>query len=59
MYCFINILYTKLDNNQFISIKLEDLDDKYIFYILFKKYKEINTYYCKCRKRYFGIYFIY
>ena len=35
MYCFINILNTKLDNNLFIYIKLDDLDNNYIHFTFY------------------------
>ena len=48
--CGKNTLDDNLDNKPFIYITLEDLKEKNIFNIILKKYKEIYTYDCDCRK---------
>ena len=50
MLCGKNSLDNNLDNKPFIYIALEDLNEKHIFNILLKKYKEIYTYDYDCRK---------
>ena len=39
-----------LDNPPFIFIKKEDINEKHIYNILLKRYKEIYSYDCECRK---------
>ena len=44
------ILEDNLDNKPFIQINNNDMNEKYIYNILLKRYKELYSYDCECRK---------
>ena len=48
--CGKKLLEDNLDNKPFIQINNNDMNEKYIYNILLKRYKELYTYDCECRK---------
>ena len=44
------ITETNLDSKPFIQINRNDMNEKYIYKIFQKRYKELYTYDCECRK---------
>ena len=48
--CGKKLLEDNLENKPFIQININDMNEKYIYNILLKRYKELYTYDCECRK---------
>ena len=48
--CGKKLLEDNLENKPFIQININDMNKKYIYNILLKRYKELYTYDCECRK---------